>query len=96
MQHVPRRPNGGPAVCLDYNAHSGCVRGASCKFAHDYLGRKNLHRCVGAELIRRGGFRKRRNMIRDQVEANVLIDDMRLKNQKSFGGKPLPGVTPCG
>ena len=40
MQHVPRRPNSGLAICLDYNAHSGSVRGATCKFAHDFIGGK--------------------------------------------------------
>ena len=89
MQRCPRRPSSGMAVCLDYNAHSGCTRGVQCKFAHDFIGGENLHWGVEAELIRRGGFRKRNAMTKDPLGANASIDELRGKNQMAQGEQKM-------
>ena len=85
LQNVPRKAQSGVALCLDFNAHSGCVRGNNCKFCHEFFGGRNLHWCVEAELIRRGGFRKRKNMIKDPAEARILIGELRDRNRRVLG-----------
>ena len=85
IQNCPRKALSGVSLCLDYNAHSGCVRGATCNFVHDYFGGENLHWCVESELLRRGGFRKRKKMLTDAVEINALINGLRGKNVKIRG-----------
>ena len=40
IQNCPRKAGSGVSLCLDYNDHSGCARGASCNFAHEYFGGK--------------------------------------------------------
>ena len=89
LQNCPRKAKSGNALCLDYNAHAGCQRGADCRFCHEYFGGKNLHWCIEAELIRRGGFRKRKTMISDPKEARTLIADLREKNARVLGEQIL-------
>ena len=48
-----------------------------------------MHWGVEAELIRRGGFRKRKTMIKGPVVANASIDDLRDKNHKGLGEQKL-------
>ena len=85
IQNCPRKALTGVAICMDYNAHSGCQRGAQCNYVHDFIGGKNLHWCVEAELLRRGGFRKRKNMLKDPVEIDVLVKELREANVKQLG-----------
>ena len=84
-QNCSHKSGSGTGLCLDYNAHSGCVCGINCNFAHEYFGGKNLNWCVEAELLRRGGFRKRKKMLAEAVEINALVYDLREKNAKYHG-----------
>ena len=85
IQNCPRKAGSVISLRLGYNAHSGCLRGASCNFAREYFGWKNLNWCVEAELLRLGGFRKRRKMLVDAVEINALVNELRDKNMKYHG-----------
>ena len=46
---------------------------------------ENLHWCVEAVLIRRGGYRKRKQKIADVTEARLLIDELIGKNRMVSG-----------
>ena len=89
LQNCHRKAKSVVALRLDYNAHAGCSRGNDCRFCHEYFGGKNLHWCVEAELIRRGGFRKRKSVISDVKEARTLITDLRGKNARILGEQIL-------
>ena len=59
------------------------------QFCPRFRGREKppLVRRIGTD--KKGGFRKRKNIIRDPIEANALIDDLREKNKKFLGEQPL-------
>ena len=85
MQNAPRKANSGALLCWNYNAHSGRQKGITCPFTHDFFGGEGLRWTVESELLRRGGFRKRKKQISDPQEASTLIEEMGEKNRKSYG-----------
>ena len=89
LQNVPRKAQSGVALRLDFDAHSGFHRGNACRFCHEYFGGGNLHWCAEAELIRRDGYRKRKNMANEAKEAIVLIEELREQNRMVMGEQIL-------
>ena len=49
--------------------------------------------CLEADLLRRGGFRRRKNMLANADEIRALINELRGKNRKIIGEQPMKMVS---